>query len=143
MKETLVRIQLKTNVICYGPAPDPEEEVEQHLTIRSDGQVWLSHYRYGSMNGKMPVRKEMFRVPAQNAAAILEAFAETCRNPEIMMNFVTDVGTWELALTDQDGTVSHFSGSAAGDYHYSALSDLTRRLLMRQDLFVLDGGRQS
>lgn len=138
----LDKLQLKTNVICYGPEPEMEEEVEQHLTVKADGRIWLSHYRYGSLNGKLPVRKEVFSVPQETAQKILQAFAESFRNPEKMIDFVTDVGRWELTLTDTEGKVSHFSGSAVGSEDSSVLSELTRRLLQREDLFVLDGHRE-
>lgn len=31
----------------YGLCPEPEEEVEQHLTINADGLVWFSAYNFG------------------------------------------------------------------------------------------------
>lgn len=45
---TLRKIQLISNNICYGPCPESEDEIEQHLTITADGRVWFSRYRFGN-----------------------------------------------------------------------------------------------
>ena len=42
------KLQITSNSQSYGPRPNPEEEVEQHLTLLSNGRIWLSRYRYGS-----------------------------------------------------------------------------------------------
>lgn len=42
------RIKLVSNCLCYGPAPMPEDEAEQHLTICSDGRVFFSSYIVGN-----------------------------------------------------------------------------------------------
>lgn len=45
-------IQIKSNKIGFGPLPQPEDEVEQHLTITATGGVWLSRYSFGrGVNG--------------------------------------------------------------------------------------------
>ena len=46
-KGTLQKIRIVSNSICYGPPPEPEEEVEQHLTINAEGRVWFSSYKFG------------------------------------------------------------------------------------------------
>ena len=47
MDHGIKRIQLITNVMGYGLPPEPNEEVEQRITINSSGDVWLSSYNYG------------------------------------------------------------------------------------------------
>ena len=37
-------MRIVSNNICYSPIPEPDEEVEQHLTINDEGRVWLSGY---------------------------------------------------------------------------------------------------
>ena len=39
---TLKKIRIVSNNICYGPMPDSDDEVEQHLTINDEGRVWFS-----------------------------------------------------------------------------------------------------
>ena len=41
------KIQISSNNIGYGPCPEPNEGVEQRLTIAADGRVWFSGYNYG------------------------------------------------------------------------------------------------
>ena len=36
---TLKKMRIILNNICYGPMPEPDEEVEQHLTINDEGRV--------------------------------------------------------------------------------------------------------
>ena len=50
----LQEIHLVSNRICYGLCPEPDEEVEQHITINSEGQVWFSAYVFGHVcnNGR-------------------------------------------------------------------------------------------
>lgn len=43
----LQKIRIVSNRLCYGPCPEPEEEVEQHITINSEGRVWFSAYIFG------------------------------------------------------------------------------------------------
>lgn len=40
-------VRIVSNNICRGHSPNPEDEVEQHLTINSAGGVWFSAYNYG------------------------------------------------------------------------------------------------
>ncbi len=40
-------IHIVSSNICYGPCPEPTDEVEQHLTISSEGQVKFSSLNFG------------------------------------------------------------------------------------------------
>ena len=40
------KIQIISNNICYGPPPEHETEVEQHLTISSSGRIWFNAYNF-------------------------------------------------------------------------------------------------
>ena len=40
----VTRIKLISNNICFGPRPEEDDEVEQHITICSDGRVFFSGY---------------------------------------------------------------------------------------------------
>ena len=41
MDVRIKKIKIKSNNICYGPAPEPEDEIEQILTISNTGKVWF------------------------------------------------------------------------------------------------------
>ena len=45
---TLKKMRIVSNNICYGPMPEPDEEVEQLLTINDEGHVWFSGYKFGN-----------------------------------------------------------------------------------------------
>lgn len=40
-------MKLISNHICFGPPPEPEDEVEQHLSLLVDGRVFFSGYVFG------------------------------------------------------------------------------------------------
>ena len=41
------KVQIISNLICYGPCPEYDEEVEQSLTISRTGRVWFTGYNFG------------------------------------------------------------------------------------------------
>lgn len=47
---TLKKVRIVSNNICYGPMPEPDEEIEQHLTINDEGRVWFSGYKIENEN---------------------------------------------------------------------------------------------
>ena len=47
-RSSLKKVRIVSNNICNGPMPEPDEEVEQHLTIDDEGNVWLSGYHFGN-----------------------------------------------------------------------------------------------
>ena len=78
-----------------------------------------------------------FKIPKEHAAKLLVAFDQYFdSNPMILR--VTDVGSWDLVLTDTDGTKHKFLGSMVEDLTVDGvgLSDLVRRLLPIDDLWV-------
>ena len=44
----LKKVRILSNNICYGSMPEPDDEVEQHLTINDKGYVWFSGYNFGN-----------------------------------------------------------------------------------------------
>ena len=137
----LNRIQLTSNNICFGPCPKPEDEVEQHLTITADGHVWLSRYCYGENGLKLTLkRREAFSIPTRDTDYIMGVFTSYFEkgfdNP-----FVTDVGSWNLTLTNSDGVKYKVSGPLCQDLHSAdgGLSTIIRTRLGRSYLFVFDG----
>lgn len=53
------KIRIVSNNICYGPCPEPTDEVEQHITINAEGRVWFSAYNFGeeAENMKRPEKR--------------------------------------------------------------------------------------
>ena len=142
---TLQKIHLISNSICYGPCPRPEDEVEQHLTIMADGRVWLSRYRFGLSGSDYElIEKLNFSISAEAVDRIMGAFTDYFGN-EYDIDLVTDVGSWDLVLTNTDGKSYKITGPLCGDLHTESggMSDLIRENLNRNDLFVFDGNPDS
>lgn len=133
---TLRKIRLVSNNICYGPMPKPNDEVEQRLTITADGRVWLSRYRFTSGL----IEKRSFSISAEAVKKIMDSVSDIFKNRDIDC-FVTDSGSWKLALTNTKGKVFDFGGSLCNFLYLELdeLSDLIRAELSRDDLFVFDG----
>lgn len=70
---TLQKLRIVSNRICYGPVPEPGEEVEQHLTINVQGDVWFSGYVYTRENRDYKkTRCKHFKIGAASAANLLK-----------------------------------------------------------------------
>ena len=139
---TIKKIKLVSNNICFGPMPDPDTEVEQHLTINEKGQVWLSRYRYADGESRYPlVEKAYLHIKKNDAVEILRLSEAVTNNQEDL--FVTDVGVWELIETDIGGNESRITGSMI-DVESKPINDfcrIIRSALGRSDLFLLDGSQ--
>lgn len=135
------KMRIVSNGICYGPRPEPDDIVEQSITINSDGQVWYSGYAFGDGYGKykkaetnnFKIEKEI----AQNAINKVSKYFSR----EYEEVFATDIGNWELELTNTEGQVYKFSGSLCAEFEIDGidLSDLIRDSLDIDDLYVFDG----
>lgn len=139
--DMIEKIQLRSENVCYGPCPEPEDEVEQRLTITSKGRVWLSRYKFGDGSWQYKlVEKRSFNIPKDAARMILTAIGEYfSQNP--LIDFATDVGSWELTLTDTFGKECKAEGPLVMDLQtdHGGLSNLIRDALGLHDLFAFDG----
>lgn len=141
---TLKKVRIISNNICYGPMPEPDDEVEQHLTINNEGRVWFSGYNFGSARERCKkVRKKNFKIEKISADNLLNAFADYFGN-EYFETFSTDVGDWVMEMTNTEGTTYKFRGSLCADFDYNGidLSDLVRDTLGMDDLYVFDGNNK-
>lgn len=135
------KIQIISNNIGYGPCPEPDEEVEQRLTIAADGRVWFSGYNYGKgFEQYERGRTKNYSIGKEAAALILNAVS-TYFSKEYETVFATDIGSWEMAITNTEGKSYQFKGSLCCDFTVDGvdLSDLIRDTLDMPDLFVFDG----
>lgn len=134
---TVQKIRIESDNVCFGPCPESEEEVEQHLTINNKGRVWFSGYNFG--HGKhVKARSQRIAVDAQQAQRILDIVGRYFMNynPCIIM----DVGSWNMTITNTDGKEFKFFGALCSDFEVDGedLSDSIRDLTGMQDLFVFD-----
>ena len=139
-KGELQKLQLVSNNIGFGPIPLPSDtEVEQRLTIISDGRVWLSRYRYGAMGDKDKYElMEKLHLKIDTISIIQEVEQFFRKGYDIYA--ATDVGSWELRLTNTDGDIFKAHGALISGHHsLDFLSDLIRREIGHRDLFVFNG----
>ena len=135
----LKKLRLISNNICYGPCPDADEEVEQHLTIISDGRVWFSRYNYGLGDGKYELaEKKQLNIGKDTAVGIL-AFTKKYFDEKGIVMKCTDVGIWELFLTDENDAKYTIDGSVVPDDYTSEISNYIRERLPLENLFLFDG----
>lgn len=138
---TLKKIRIVSNNICYGPMPEPDDEVEQHITINSEGRVWFSAYNYGHEIGRHEkARSQNFKIDKDVTDMLMEAFSTYFGN-EYDEIFATDIGDWIMELTNTEGKTYKFRGSLCADFDYNGtdLSDMVRDALRMDDLYVFDG----
>lgn len=135
------KLHIVSNNICYGSQPKPDDEVEQHLTINTKGQVWFSAFNYGEGAGQyQEARTNNFKVEKATAEKILCTVAAYFSN-EYDEVFATDIGDWTMEITNTDGVTYKFRGSLCADFNVDGtdLSDLMRDTLGMDDLYALDG----
>lgn len=141
---TLKKMRIVSNNICYGPMPEPDEEVEQHLTLNDEGRVWFSGYNYGRGGERYEkARNHNFKIEKASIDRLFNAITAYFDNgyDEI---FATDIGDWVMELTNTDGKTYKFRGSLCADFDYEGtdLSDLVRETVGMDDLFVFDGNNK-
>lgn len=144
-KKRLQKVQIVSNLLCYGPCPEPEDAVEQRLTISATGRVWFTEYLYGGMRcDKYPIgRRLQLSIGKEKAMAILSKIANYLEaEPELM--FCTDIGDWNLIATTPSGEVETMTCSLCGGVIVDDidLTDFIRGIIPIEDLAVFCGGTE-
>lgn len=138
-KGTLDKIRIISNNCHFGPIPGPDEEVEQRLTITSDGNVKFEGYNNGCGKKKKKIRSKHIKLVKLEVERLFKAFTETF-NKEHEEVLATDIGSWNLELTNSEGDTYVFKGSLCADFKYDGcdLSQLVRNVVRMNDLFVFN-----
>lgn len=129
---TLKKMRIVSNNICYGPMPDPNDEVEQHLIINDEGRVWFSGYNFGQSGERYEkARSKNFKIEKVATDRLLCAIAAYFGN-EYDEIFATDIGNWEMELINTDGIAYKFRGSLCADFTKDTIvvSGKTRKIDM-------------
>ena len=135
------KINIISNNISYGPCPEPDEEVEQRLTINTNGRVWFSGYNFAQgFDRYVHGRRKNITLGKEVAARILDSVGKYF-SQEYETVFATDIGSWDLIITNAEGKPYKYTGSSCCDFEVDGvdLSDLIRDTLSMPDLFVFDG----
>lgn len=144
-KKRLQKVQIISDLLCYGPCPEPEDAIEQRITISATGRVWFTEYLFGEIGcEKKPVgRKLQFSIGKEKAMAILSKIANYLEE-EPMLIRCTDIGDWTLIVTDVSGDVQQMSCSLCGGVVVDEvdLTDFIREQISIEDLAVFGGGSE-
>lgn len=144
-KKRLQKAQIISDLLCYGPCPEPEDAMEQRITISATGKVWFTEYLFGEIGcEKKPIgRKLQFSIGKEKAMAILSKIANYLEE-EPMLIRCTDIGDWTLIATDVSGDVYQMSCSLCGGVIVDEvdLTDFIREQIPIEDLAVFGGGSE-
>jgi len=140
---TLMSIGIDSHNFSYWRLPCSEQEIRQYLNINEDGCVCFSAYKstHGDFSeDETEVRSIALRLGASQSSQLLEAFSDYFSNPYREI-FATDIGTWDLELTNTEGKIYRYHGSLCARLEVAGLdlSDFVRETLGIENLFVLDG----
>ena len=144
-KGTIKKMKIVSNNICYGPMPEVDDEVEQHLTINNAGRVYFSAYNFGAgFHNHIKNRERKFSIGKEKANELLDIVSAYFKKP-FAIPYTTDVGDWELELTNNEGKVFKYKGSLSGTFFMEGvdISENIRQSLEMDDLFVFDGNPDS
>lgn len=130
------RIFLSSNNVGYGIVPEPDEVVTQNLTIEADGTASVITFTFGTIASRIIE----IGIDQDTAAKLISTIASYF-SVEYDEKFYTDVGGWELEITNTDDVTYEFKGSLCTDFdgELSSLSDMLRNVLHMPELFAFDG----
>ena len=136
------KVKIHSNNMGYGFLPREGTEVEQHLTITDDGRVWLTRYAISEdLNFAKLAKTEQrqFKISSDKAKFLLDKYTKYFRD-EYEISFATDVGSFEMQITDDEGKTAYFIGPLICEFEVDGydLSQLTRDTIEDQTLFVFD-----
>ena len=136
------KVKIHSNNMGYGFLPREGTEVEQHLTITDDGRVWLTRYAISEdLNFAKLTKTEQrqFKISSDKAKFLLDKYTKYFRD-EYEISFATDVGSFEMQITDDKGKTAYFIGPLICEFEVDGydLSQLTRDTVEDQTLFVFD-----
>ncbi|MCD8220415.1 MAG: hypothetical protein LUC50_08930 [Ruminococcus sp.] len=139
----LQKAQIISDLLCYGPCPEPDDPVEQHLTISSTGRIWFTERVFGPLGDtRYPIgRKIQMSIGKERAYAILSILADYSES-EAPLIYCTDIGSWYMTLTGVDDSKEKLSCSMNGDVFVGDiyLNDFIRARIPIKGLAVFGGG---
>ncbi|MEG2669742.1 MAG: hypothetical protein RR957_04685 [Oscillospiraceae bacterium] len=104
------KMKIISNCLCYGPCPETDDEVEQHLTITFDGRIYFSSYKYGNGVKYIKSKTRNFKISSDNTTYILKLIGDYFSD-EYNIPYTTDVGNWKMTLENDTNIKYKFKGS--------------------------------
>lgn len=110
------KIKIISTRLKYGVSPSPADEVEQHVTIWSNGEVKISRYVFGDIrSGYVKAWSDTFYITKPDVENIFEHismyFAENYEKKKKKDN----PGCWEMTVTMEDGMRKKIRGHLCHD----------------------------
>lgn len=132
----LAKVQIVSDSTHYGPY-EPGEYA-QRLTLNNKGQVYLTRYYRGEEWDKNYSKREIFKIPSPDQIFFLLEYVFSKKHE---YEWATDVGSWDLTLTNNAGEKFFFSGSLMADHGsiYCWASEIIRKELNLFSLYLFDG----
>ena len=135
-------MKLISNRLCFGPQPKPMDEIEQHLSLYSDGRVFFSGYVYGfddDIKYKRN-RSKQFKISEFEMTYLLSHVAMYF-SKDFPLDLVMDAGYWTLEIINTEGKSFKYEGALFSDLMLDdvGLSSLVRKYLGMSDLLIFDG----
>lgn len=142
LNKTIKRIKLNSNNVSFGLLPRPGLEIEQHITICSDGRVYFSSYSFTedlNYESVKQSRKKQFKLDPMDATYLVNMIGIYFRD-NIIDWFATDIGTWDLEIENDSGEKFEYHGSLCAELLVDGkdLSVLIRKYLAMPELFCFD-----
>lgn len=135
-------IKLVSNRLCFGPQPRPKDEIEQHLSLYSDGRVFFSGYVFGLGDDikYQRNRSKQFKISELEMTYLLSHVAMYF-SKDFSLDIVMDVGYWTLEIINTEGKSFKYEGALFSDLMLDdvGLSSLIRKYLGMSDLLGFDG----
>lgn len=133
----LIKMQLRSTCMGYGPRPEPDEEVEQLLIIDAKGRtIHFEHLNYGDGNF-VCVREETNHGSGSQIKDAFTVLEEVFKNYREQEQY-TDITDWKLTLTNEDGERYKYNCSFGCDFLYNgqSVSKVLRDILNEPDLWI-------
>lgn len=132
----LKKVRIISNSICYGPAPAFDDEVEQRLSLSSEGRITVTAYNYGWEC----ILYKRVKIEPFMAQEILSKIQDGLEHGDLYL--ATDVGTWDLTADYDNGEKKKAGGSLCGCCQQFAEVSSVLRECVQYPLYVFDGGEE-
>lgn len=129
-------IRLRSELFAFMDVENPEEEIEQHLTIKADGNIEFTAFQYvDRVANVIPVRTLKTKISPEDAEGI---FGLAEKLPRGQTHEQSECGSWDIQLFDDKGTRQVRKGIMMNNALNSRISENMRLLLPIDHLFLID-----
>ena len=130
------QIKLRSELFSFMDVENPEEEIEQHLTIECDGTVEFAALQYVDRIANMiPVRTLKTKISGEDADAVFRLLMDL---PDSQTHEKSECGSWDIRFLTDQKTSQVKKGIMMNDALNRRISESMRLLIPIDHLFLLD-----